>query len=206
MPHDLATSPQHRAQDTLRWGGRTSLVWGPASPAGGNSNANMQNALNLANGNLGRQLVNAHWRWPLAWQTLVVMQPQFAADETGAVVVSIEWTIGSGDAQLTFSSSYTLAPTPVSGVYASIIDPTIFIPACDIMVQVKSLVAAPGDGKGPNTATVDSLDIGVFVAPQTEPHATLHLLEHWDKYLDSGNREDGWMPPGFNPEPLGYTR
>jgi len=206
VPHDSAFASQARAQDTLRWGGRTNVSWGPQSSVGGNSLGNLQTALNNANGNLGKQLVNAHWRWPLAWQTLIVIRPFFAADETGSVVVRIDWTVGSGDAQETFSTYYTVAPDPVTGIYEDVIDTTVPLPACDVMVQVGAFLFVTGEGKTLSTASVDTLEVAVFVAPTTEPHAALHLLDLLDEQDKTGRREGGWMGPGFHEEPLEYRR
>jgi len=202
MPHDQAFARQARAADTLRWGGRTSLAWGPKSPAGGNANVNLQAALNAARGKLGSQLVNAHWRWPIQWKTLVCLVPQFAPDETGSVDVAVTWTIGSGDAQQSFQTNYTVGPP-----YLTVLDNTVDLPAADVQVTLAqgALTQTPGEGKTLSTASVDFLEVAIFVAPVTEAHALLHLAESLEALLGA-TREGGWMPPGFHPEPLGYDR
>lgn len=205
--HDSTFATQARAADTLRWGGRTSLSWGPSSPAGGNNQTQLNSAINRARGKLGSQLVNAHWRWPLSWRTLVCIRPQFAPDETGTVTVRLDWTIGSGDAQQTFSMFYVLSPTAGVG-YEDLVDPTLILPAADVQctLSLGGIFAPDTDTHPISTATVDMLEIGVFVAPYTEPHAGLHMAESAGALVDA-NRQDGtWMPPGFNPEELGYRR
>ena len=207
MPHDTAFATQARAADTLRWGGRTSLAWGPTSAIKGNAQANLNQAVNNARGKLGSQLVNAHWRWPLTWRTLVCLRPQFAPDETGTVVVRIDWTVGSGDAQQTFSTFYPLSPT--SGVgYEDVVDTSVVLPGADVQVELSQggIFVPSGEGHSLVTASVDMLEVGVFVAPITEPHAGLHVAESMGALVDA-NRQDGtWMPPGFTPEQLGYRR
>jgi len=210
MPHDQAFATQARAADTLRWGGRTSLSWGPHSAVGGNSQGALNQAVILARGNLGSQLVNAHWRWPVTWRTLVCLRPQFAPDETGSLVIRVDWTIGSGDAQQTFSTFYTMAPSINGTGYNDVIDTSVVLPACDIQVTMGlgGLLVPSGEGvSGPNTASVDALEVGVFVAPYTEVHTPLHVAEMMSAMAEA-NRQDGtWMPGNqFNEEPLGYRR
>lgn len=204
MPHGHSFASQGRAQDTLRWGGRTGLTI--QNPAGGAAAA-LAKALANAQGQQGKQLVNAHWKWPLTWNTLVCIRPIMAPDETGSVIVNLAFTIGSGDAQQTFIASYTVAGP---GPYLSTIDTSLYLPACDVMVAVDSM-GVPNEGGGPaplNTTGTDVLEVGVFVAPFTEPHSALHLLEGFarDERFEQGDRDGGWMPPGFNPETLGYKR
>jgi hypothetical protein len=210
MPHNSAFATQGRAQDALRWGGRTAVAWGPHSPVGGNTGPQLQQAVNLAKGQLGNQLVNAHWRWPLTWQTLVCIVPQFSPDEVGAMVVRLDWTLGSGDAQNTFQTFYTVSLDPTTGLYTSVIDTETILPGADVQVVLGALlpVAEASGLPALTTTSVDVLDIGVFVAPQTEAHALLLLLEGFskDERFGAGEREGGWMPPGFNEEPLGYRR
>ena len=206
--HDSIFATQARAADTLRWGGRTALAWGPTSAAGGNAQVNLDRAIAAAKGKLGSQLVNAHWRWPLTWRTLVCIRPQFAADETGTVTVKLDWTIGSGDAQQTFSMFYVLSPTTGVG-YEDIVDSTLLLPAADVQVTLAApggIFVPGGEGHSLVTTSVDMLEIGVFVAPVTEPHAGLHAADVATA-IDDANRQDGtWMGPGFLPEPLGYRR
>jgi hypothetical protein len=208
MPgHDSTFATQARAADTLRWGGRTAVTWGPTSAAGGNAQANLNKAVLQAN-HLGVQLVNAHWRWPLTWQTTVILTPQFAPDEGGTVIVRIDWILGSGDAQQNFSTFYTMAPQPGTGLYRSVVDSTTILAGCDLQAKLGtgSIATTGGEVPGPGTTTQDTLEIGVFVAPYTESHALLHAAENSGALVDANRRDETWMPPGFLPEPLGYRR
>lgn len=190
----IATPGQSRSQDTLRWGGMLGVPI-DATP----STAGLTAAIAQAMAKSGSQLVNAHWRWPLTWGIALVLTPQGAI--AGDVSVQFAITIGSGDAQQTILRTVTIP----NGSADSAIDNALILPACDLLIRPQVLTTTdshPVTGPG-------SLEIGAFVAPQTEPHAMLEMLACMCRIEGASNadqRRDGWMGPGFNPEPLGYGR
>jgi len=172
------------AHDTLRWGDSHTFT-GLASYFSDTSVPSL----------FSRQMIAAHWRWPLSWNLWVAIVPSFEAETTGIITITLQTTIGIGQAIATFPIVYTLSPT--SGVYLPITDQKL-IPAQDL--QIIAQLDATEATKGVN----DNLTIGVFVAPQTEPHAMTHLL---DKMVHGERPEEvQWMPPGFNEAPMGYRR
>lgn len=197
---------QGHAADTLRWGSRNNIA---IVDPGGNS-ATLPTlygqAVAIAQAAQGKQLVNAHWPWPLSWQTAVIINPQMAPDETGSVIVGVEFTIGSGDGNATWIATYTVSP-PYNPIFDPYQGP---IPAADVLVRVAYLAQVTETSGLTNLLSVntDNLEVGVFAAPVTEAHALRHLLEGFskDERFGAGEREGGWMPPGFHPEPLGYRR
>lgn len=168
--------------DTLRWGDTQTLAFDPgvADPKG------------MAT----RQMVSAKWRRPLGWVCNVVIAPQFNA-ETGTFVFQARITQGIGGGLVTSVKTYTLAP--VGGVYDPIFD-SFELAAQDIQIDVALVRTAAAVG-GP-----ESVQIGVFVAPITEPHAMTAILDQTDGGLPPPHRR--WMhdspSPGFEPAPLGY--
>jgi hypothetical protein len=119
----------------------------------------------------------------------------FDGTESATFTVQLQITLGCGQAMAQFSIPYTLAPT--SGVYLPVYDQK-FLPAQDIQVgvSVQGTANATSPGK-------DTLLVGLFVAPQTEPHAMTMVL---DKLDADDERRDRWMREGFNPEHLQYGR
>ena len=92
--HALAAPGQARAQDTLRWGSLLNVT----VPQGNPNQTALNLALMNAFGKQGKQLVNAHWRWPLSWRVALMVTP---VDVTGDILVQFAITVGSGDGQQT---------------------------------------------------------------------------------------------------------
>jgi hypothetical protein len=194
--HNLAAPEQARAQDTLRWGGMFSVAI-PVGP----SQATLDQAVREAAAHSGKQLVNAHWRWPLAWRVALLVTPQ---QITGDVNVQFEIIVGSGDAQQRILRTVTVS----NGSIDTAVDNALALPACDLLIRAVT-ITTEGEGGHP-IAGPGYVEIGAFVAPETEPHAMLHMLECLGKMCGgaegAGHRDGGWMPPGFTPEGLGYGR
>lgn len=194
--HALAAPGQARAQDTLRWGGMLGV---PISA--GPAQAELDQVLREASARSGMQLVDAHWRWPLTWAVALVVTPQGL---TGDVNVQFEIVIGSGDAQQRILRTVTVP----SGSVDTAVDNTLALPACDLLIRPVAILTE-GEGGHP-LAGPGNVEIGAFVAPETEPHAMLHMLECLGKMCGgadgAGHRDGGWMPPGFSPERLAYAR
>ena len=186
----VARPGQAESQDVLRWGDVKSL----ANLLG----ATLPSAVQQSNIG-GKQLVNAHWKWPLTWQTLFVLVPQFAPDETGQLDVDFNITVGCGGGVITFQRRLHIPASAIS-VYSTVIDDALILPAQDIQIDL-ALVSTPDNNSftGPG-----QLIVGAFVAPVTEAHAMTHMLACMCEGQEQ--RQGGWMPPGFNPTPLGYTR
>jgi hypothetical protein len=194
----IARSDQARAQDTLRWGGVVPVNITQTGP----SQANLDAALANAAGVSGKQLVNAHWRWPLTWSIALVLTAQ---NLTGDIFVTYEITMGSGDAQETIRRTINIA----NGQTDSTVDNVLRLPACDIMIRPTIISSTDSHAiAGPG-----SLEICAFAAPETEPHAMLAMLDCMCRLEEKNNdgqgvdqRQGDWMPPGFTPEPLRYRR
>lgn len=168
------------AHTTLRWGD-SHLV--PIINAGGD-------VRNYAT----KQLVAAHWRWPLSWNVLLIVQPFFEPGEAATFTVAWDVVIGVGQTTQTFTLFQSVAPP-----YNSIIDQR-FWPAQDL--QITGRVSG-------NSSRQEGILLGAFVAPQTEPHAMTELLEHARgarPQVQQHPQQVEWMPPGFVPEELGYRR
>jgi hypothetical protein len=168
------------ATDTLRWGDtdhRPINKTGPAEVVAFQS----------------RQLVNAHWRWPLTWCVVTSIQPQMAAGEAGTFTVSIAFNVGLGQANSGFAIPFALT---AAGLYAPVFDQR-FIPAQDL--QINAFIVGTS-----TIAAQENIQISVWVAPMTEPHAMTHILERMGG--DPPRGEHSWMGPGFTPEPLEYRR
>lgn len=199
----FARGEQARAQDTLRWGGMFGMSFAAAP-----TNPSLADDFARAQAHSGLQLVNAHWRWPLSWRLALVIVPRFDPTETGSVTVTYDVTIGSGDAQMTFTRALLVAAN-AGGTYDPVIDNVLALPACDLLIRARGLLMpdnAPLGGPG-------ALEIGAFVAPETEPHTALAMLECLCRIEGRGGAAPGidervgdWMPPGFTPEPLRYGR
>jgi len=171
--------------DTLRWGDAKQIVFagtgGRQLPLGATF-----------------QLVAARWRWPLLWGVRIVIVPALDAGETGTFVVDVQVTLGSGQNSMTAHFTYTIAPT--AGVYPICVNDFLEIPASDIQVT------ATINGNPSVAGTVnESLQVGVFVAPQTEPHATTRMYEAMVEQAPEAKRfMDGQI--GFQDEALRYQR
>jgi len=177
--HGAHPSLEHgSAHDTLRWGETLTLPIPPGLSVEGPPIS------------FNRQLIAAHWRWPLSWNCLVLITPQFNADETADLTLYLNATVGVGQAIAT-----TVYEFDISSPYAPQQIPLV-IPAQDL--QITASVSLGFLSKEP-----ESLQLACFVAPVTEPHAMTHLL---DKLR--GEREEAvhWMPPGFNEAAMGYRR
>lgn len=201
----IARSAQQSAQDTIRWGDRVAVTWG----AGGQSSAQLTAALQQALARRGKQITDMHWRWPCAFQLALVLTPQFAVNETGLLTVTYQITFGAGN-NMTFTRNVTI-PASAASVYVSAIDTGLVLPAQHI--QITPVAIATG-GEGSQIIAAGSVEIGAFVAPQTEVHAITEMLACLCR-LEGANggvdqRVNDWMegghPPGFHPEPLGYRR
>jgi hypothetical protein len=173
------------AHDTLRWGDSQTLE-GLETLAGGESDQV-----------ISKQMVAAHWRWPLSWNLWVAFVPIFDSTETATFTATLNVTIGVGQAIMTFPISYALAPT--AGVYVPVFDQKL-VPAQDLQIRVE----VTGKAALTNPTGTDSLTVGLFVAPQTEPHAFTMLMDR----IVSGERPDNvpWMQEGFTEAPMGYRR
>jgi hypothetical protein len=113
------------------------------------------------------QLVHATWHWPLTWTVAVILIPQFQATEAGAFTVTIQAVLGVGQAAQPFALTYAFAAPP----YTPIFDQR-FLPSQDL--QLKATVTGVST-LGPGT--VEGLQVGLFAAPMTEPHAMTRMLE-----------------------------
>lgn len=187
----IARPEQHRSQDTLRWGGMIGL----GVPAVFGSLAEL---LANASAHSGSQLVNAHWRWPLTWAVALCVTPRGV---TGDIAVQFEIILGSGDAQQSILRTVNV----LNGAVDTTVDNSLFLPACDILIRPKVLAS---DDTHPLTGP-GVIEIGAYVAPETEAHAMLEMLNCLCRLEGAGNadqRQGGWMPPGFYPEPLQYGR
>lgn len=177
-------------QDTIRWGDRTDLTW--------KDNASL---LTAASKSTTRQLVNAHWRWPISWQTQFILVPQIAPGTTATFLFAFAVKSGAGSAQVNYHIYETLAPTG-AGPYLDLTDTTNILPARDIQISLESIIVLGEGGiAGPCTC-----EVGVMVAPVTEPHATLltmELLERLNPQYQPGGQQERWMN-GFHPEALYY--
>jgi len=205
----IARAGSMSSQDTVRWGDRLTVTW----DANGKSNAGLATALGKALGRQGKQLVNAHWRWPLNWQLALVLVPQFDPAETGIVRVAYQVSFGSGNSIiLPFVESIQGTGTAASNATLSLLDTSVLLPAQDIQVTVTGLTTDVDSGHPLQSG--GGLQIGAFVAPQTEPHAMLEALACLCRLEGSsggvdqrhGDWMEGGIPPGFHPEPLGYKR
>lgn len=154
--------------DTLRWGDSQALVFGPFG------------AGDSAHPMTSKQLIAAHWRWPLVWALRVVIRDALNAAETATIHLAVDVVVGSGQSQATARFLYDLVST-APGVYPPIND-LQFIPACDI--QASALILGSQPLIVP--AAQQSVQFGLFVAPQTEPHATTRIYE---KLLEHGGGE-----------------
>jgi hypothetical protein len=192
--HGFAVSrpDQHRSQDNLRWGDVKTI---PTF-----TGANIARAI-VASQSQGRQLVTAHWKWPMTWQCLFVVVPQFGPTETGEVDVDYNVTVGCGGGMITFQRRVVIPNSAIS-VYPTVIDDTLVLPAQDIQIDL-ALLSTPDSRSftGPG-----ALVVGAFVAPVTESHALAHMLDCMCTDQENRKAGEGWMPPGFTPTPLGYGR
>lgn len=172
------------AHTTLRWGDTETIVGGLNAPS--TTEGSGQAA--------SKQLIAAHWRWPITWNCQFILIPSLPG-ETQVFTVDLNIIIGVGQAMMGFDKLYTLTRT--AGVYLPIMD-NFQLPAQDI--QAKVFVNA----QGAQTGTHNSIQVGMFVAPMTEPHAMTMVLEE----LARGNSPDQarWMMEGFEPSPLAYRR
>jgi hypothetical protein len=184
--------------DTLRWGDAFSFQFSNAA-TGRNATVN-----------LNRQLAQARWRWPIQWGLRVIIVPHFNADEAGDVTVNVLVTVGSGQNSTTAVFSYLVAPT--AGVYPVCINDFQQIPASDVQVTAQLLTGQI------TSATLETLEVGIYLAPVTEPHAMTRMYEAMVEGKPEGKR---WMQdygepspqnPGtgiafpINPDPLHYQR
>lgn len=165
--------------DTLRWGDVESI----AVPAAGETLAQFT-----------KQLVQAHWRWPLTWQLQLSFHAELGTNvtETADFLFDVEFTVGAGQAKMTYVETFTM--TNASG-YADVAVSRA-LPAQDLQLRVfarssKAVVQAA------------QLIIGAMVAPITEPHVMIEMLDNLE-----GQRHDQveWMREGFHPQPLHYRR
>lgn len=137
------------------------------------------------------QLNQAHWEWPLTWCWWLALVPNMAKAETGTFKVRVDVTLGVGQAQATFPLFYALAPT--GGIYLPVTDQRFF-PAQDL--QLRAIVSGAASQNAPDGVTISS-----FLAPQTEPHAMTHMLDHVE---GKGGDQVEWMQSPFQEQPLRY--
>lgn len=155
--------------DTLRWGDSQVLVFGPF---GAGEHAHPMTT---------KQLIAAHWRWPVVWGLRVIIRETgMDPAETATINLAVDVVVGSGQSQATARFLYNLVST-APGVYAPIND-LQFIPACDIQAGASILgsqaLVVPG--------VQQNIPVGLFVAPQTELHALTRIYE---KMLEQGGGE-----------------
>lgn len=113
------------------------------------------------------QLVHATWKWPLTWVVAVILIPQFQATEAGTFTVTVQAVIGVGAGAQPFNLTYAFPAAP----YVPVFDQKFF-PSQDLQIRASVTgvsTLAPG--------TVEGLQVGLFAAPLTEPHAMTQLLE-----------------------------
>lgn len=168
------------AHDTLRWGDVESF----RMRSGENLNVT------------SKQLLQAHWRWPLTWTVQFIALPSIdLVNETSTFTLTFRVTVGVGQAQITYPLVYTFAPP----TFAQVVDQK-FIPAQDLQIiaTLTGTVAA--------LVKEESMVVATFAAPMTEPHAMTHLLDHHEGAADRLQKAEHWMPPGFNEERLAYRR
>jgi hypothetical protein len=170
---------QMSAHDTLRWGDSESLFIPSSTPLITKST---------------KQLVGAHWRWPLLWKLCVVVVPQVPPGETQPFTVSLVVSLGSGSSVTTF----TLPAFVVGPPYAQPPPAFFDLPAQDLQI-IATMTSGPDTGV--------TAQIGAYVAPVTESHAGLLLLD----YLGAKNFEargpNMQMGPGFvEAPPVGLYR
>lgn len=165
--------------DTLRWGDIETV----SVPAAGETLFSQT-----------KQLVQAHWRWPLAWAVQVSLVLDFGAviTETTTFFLDVEFTVGSGQAKMTYTE--TFSSTAAAGYPDIAVSRTI--PAQDL--QIRATVRTAGA-----VTQVAQANIGCMVAPVTEPHAMTEVLRVVEGQA-AGQVE--WMREGFTPQPLHYRR
>ncbi len=127
-----------------------------------------------------KQLIAAHWRWPLMWGLRISIVPALDATETATFTITITCTVGSGQTAIPVVFTYVLAP--VAGVYAPIND-LQQIPAEDVQV-IATVTGQPAAAAG----VKDNIVVGAVIAPFTDPHGLTRLYD--------------WMmtPPNEQPE------
>jgi len=181
----MNSNPHHNhssAHTTLRWGDTENLIGGLNAPG----------TTEGAGTATSKQLVAAHWRWPITWNVQFVLIPALPG-ETQIFDVDLQLTIGVGQAMMQFDKTYVLQRT--GGVYLEILD-NFNLPAQDIQSQVFI------NARGAQTGTNNSIQVGMFVAPMTEPHAMTAVLDE----MVRGNEEaqTRWMQSPFRDNPLHY--
>jgi hypothetical protein len=172
------------ALDTLRWGDAEALL-GLEKLSGIESD-----------GVVSKQLVQAHWKWPLSWAYWAMFIPSFDSTESATFTAEVNLTIGVGQGQATTKIRYAIAPT--GAVYFPVNDQKL-IPGQDLQIRVN----VTGKAALSNPNGQDILLVGVFVAPQTEPHAMREILE---TMRGQGEDQVEWMREGFHPQGLHYRR
>jgi hypothetical protein len=180
------TSRDHGSSlDTLRWGDSETLL-GLETLAGGESSTV-----------LSKQLAQAHWRWPLSWSFWAMFVPMFDSTERATFTVITSVTLGVGQAQLTTEIRTDIAHD-ASNLYHPVNLAETF-PAQDIQVRCRVI----GQASLTTPGGQDSLAIGIFLAPQTEPHAMTEILARLE---GEGKDQVEWMREGFHPQALHYRR
>jgi hypothetical protein len=187
------------AHDTLRWGDIATIV-----------NLNTLNAGFEGGSTLpSKQLVAAHWRWPLVWSAQFVVVPNLTPAETVSFIFQLQLVVGVGQGIVSYSRWYELDP-PYNQLKMGI-DPALTpvptfladnweLPAQDIQASV--LLSTLGNNQ-PTGGPQESMSVAFLVAPVTEPHAMTAIH---DKQVEGkgGPTKVEWMGPGFTPERLQY--
>jgi hypothetical protein len=170
--------------DTLRWGDVETVIVG--------STGELLSAST-------KQLVQAHWRWPLSWTVQFSFVANFgttAPAETVTFLFDVEFTVGVGQGKMTWVTTYTMVPS-APNVYPNL-SPQVTIPAQDLQIRVRVRSSA-----NPTGVAGENFLVGCMVAPVTEPHAMTEAL----RVLEGEPRDEvEWMGPGFTPQPLHYRR
>jgi hypothetical protein len=185
-------SGQARARDTLRWGDQFAFNFNPTV---------------LISPTQSSQLIATHWDYPLTWNVMFVGVPVLNSDETGALHLKFRVVVGVGQSQTSFIYPFsTTAGAPLGAEGFNFTGPPYNaimslqqIPAQDL--QVTSLLTVSGLT---STSPSEQLVVGVYAAPIIESHTMRDLADRLAP--GQGERQGGWMPPGFTPEHLGYKR
>jgi|SRR5580692_1095485 hypothetical protein len=192
------------AHDTLRWGDSATIL--------NLTSLNNESISSAPTVLVSKQLVAAHWKWPLVWVAQFVVLPNLKG-ETVTFNIALSLQVGVGQAMATLVRNYQLAPpynTLTQGIALTPnpgdLSDQWSIPAQDIQAQVQVTT----EGNTPLSGDPgETLTVSMFVAPMTEPHAGFHMYE---RVVEHKNPDEvRWLGEGlphqpFTPERLKYRR
>jgi len=169
-------------QDTMRWGGSQTY----AIPAGDGSETVQ----------FTKQLLAAHWHWPLSWNFFMAISPMIDPTELATFTLDVTFAIGVGQGIDTFVKQYSIAPIIVGppSTYPTVVIDQFLLPAQDL--QTTAVIS--GTPVGNNGSQIK---VAHWIAPQTEPHVMMRMLKQLRGEYDTPHE---WMPPGFTPHELKY--